>query len=174
MATILSRIQQISINEGITITYMEKKIGASKGVLSRAIKQNTDIQAKWLNAIVENFPMYSSEWLLTGHGEMLKTSQKVNNTIKGNGNQVAGGNIGVGNISITMPESGTQKIIKPSGEIEVQRTDPAIKDDERLAELRKTVELMQQRITLMEDNMRMKDDLIASLKETIELLRHKQ
>ncbi|MDR0688047.1 MAG: hypothetical protein LBF55_05080, partial [Prevotellaceae bacterium] len=49
-----------------------KKIGASKGVLSRALANGTDIQAKWLQRIVENYPQYSSRWLLTGQGAMLR------------------------------------------------------------------------------------------------------
>lgn len=59
-------------NEGITIGAMERTIGASKGVLSRAINNGTDIQAKWLSIIVENYPRYSTGWLLTGAGSMLK------------------------------------------------------------------------------------------------------
>ena len=51
---------------------MEKSIGASKGVLSRAITNGTDIQSKWIELLVENYPHYSAEWLLTGKGEMLK------------------------------------------------------------------------------------------------------
>lgn len=51
---------------------MEKKIGASKGVLSRAIAKGTDIQAKWIESLVENYPQYSTNWLLTGQGPMLK------------------------------------------------------------------------------------------------------
>ena len=51
---------------------MERTIGASKGVLSRAINNGTDIQAKWLSIIVENYPRYSTGWLLTGLGTMLK------------------------------------------------------------------------------------------------------
>lgn len=72
MGNILSRIEQIACNEGITIGALEKKIGASKGVLSRAIANGTDIQSKWIQIIVENYPHYSAEWLLAGRGEMLK------------------------------------------------------------------------------------------------------
>ena len=72
MGNILSRIQEIASNEGITIGAMERSIGASKGVLSRAINNGTDIQAKWLSIIVENYPRYSTGWLLTGAGSMLK------------------------------------------------------------------------------------------------------
>ena len=75
MSAILSRIQEISVNEGITIGAIERSIGASKGVLSRAISNGTDIQSKWIQKIVENYPQYSSDWLLTGEGHMLKSIQ---------------------------------------------------------------------------------------------------
>ena len=76
MGNILSRIQEIASNEGITIGAMERTIGASKGVLSRAINNGTDIQAKWLSIKVENYPRYSTGWLLTGAGSMLKDDLK--------------------------------------------------------------------------------------------------
>ena len=72
MGTILSRIQEIASNEGITIGALERIIGASKGVLSRAINNGTDIQSKWLQVVVENYPQYSADWLLSGKGNMLK------------------------------------------------------------------------------------------------------
>lgn len=78
MCKILPRIQQIAQHEGITIGAMERSIGASKGVLSRAIANGTDIQAKWIEAIVENYPQYSEEWLLTGRGAILKQDNVVN------------------------------------------------------------------------------------------------
>ena len=73
MDKILTRINKIAENEAITITFLEKKIGASKGVLSRALAKNTDIQAKWLTAIVDNYPLYSVEWLVTGKGSMFRS-----------------------------------------------------------------------------------------------------
>ena len=76
MNTILDRIQQIADNESITLGAMEKKIGASKGVLSRAKAQNTDIQAKWIEKIVENYPLINANWLLTGVGEMYRNGEK--------------------------------------------------------------------------------------------------
>lgn len=72
MNTILLRISQIAENENIKITYLERKIGASAGVLSRAIRNNTDIQSKWIQCIIENYPLYNAEWLLTGKGSMFK------------------------------------------------------------------------------------------------------
>lgn len=75
MCKILPRIKQLAVAEGITIGALERQIGASKGVLSRAISNGTDIQAKWLVAIVENYPQYSAQWLLTGDGEMSHENQ---------------------------------------------------------------------------------------------------
>ena len=74
METILDRIVKIADYKHFKIGGLERKIGASKGVLSRAIAQKTDIQAKWIERIVENFPDIDANWLITGHGEMLKSS----------------------------------------------------------------------------------------------------
>ncbi|SCD21287.1 Hypothetical protein PSM36_2485 [Proteiniphilum saccharofermentans] len=74
MKSILYRIQQIADYENVKITALERKIGASKGVLSRAINNGTDIQAKWIQLIVENYPRYNTEWLITGRGEMLRSA----------------------------------------------------------------------------------------------------
>lgn len=68
----IERINKIAELEGVKITALEKIIGASKGVLSRALKNKTDIQSKWISAIVENYPQYDSSWLLTGKGEMIR------------------------------------------------------------------------------------------------------
>jgi len=75
MDTILSRIKDLVINEGITIRHLERQIGASKGVLSRAMKNGSDIQSKWLQIIATNYPAYSTKWLLTGVGNMLVESK---------------------------------------------------------------------------------------------------
>ncbi|WP_289764752.1 S24 family peptidase [uncultured Duncaniella sp.] len=77
MCKILSRINQIAENEDITIATIEKLIGASRGVISKAIKNGTDIQSKWLSLICDNFPMYSPEWILTGHGNMIKHNETI-------------------------------------------------------------------------------------------------
>lgn len=76
MAKILDHISILAEKEGVTIGALERRIGASKGVLSRAIANGTDIQAKWIQAIVENYPHISAEWLLTGQGAMMKRTAR--------------------------------------------------------------------------------------------------
>lgn len=78
MSKILPQIQKLIDNEGIKITSLEREIGASKGVLSRALQNNTDIQSKWASKIVENYPHYRAEWLLTGVGPMLRHKELIN------------------------------------------------------------------------------------------------
>lgn len=74
----IERIKQIADNENISINAFEKKIAASEGVIRRAIKNNTDIQSKWLSKIMNHYPQYSCEWLLTGKGSMLKNEEDTN------------------------------------------------------------------------------------------------
>lgn len=72
MCKILSRIKTLADSEGISIGAIERAIGASRGVISKAITKGTDIQSKWLELICEKFPQYSPIWLLTGEGKMLR------------------------------------------------------------------------------------------------------
>lgn len=79
MDSVLKRIKEIADHEGISITALEAVIGASKGVFSRALANGTDIQSKWLIKLIENYPHYSSEWLLTGNGEIQKSAMARDN-----------------------------------------------------------------------------------------------
>lgn len=88
MESILSRIEQIAINEGITLTALEKQIGASKAVLTRALNNNTDISTKWIKKIVDIYQRYNIEWIITGNGEMYKYSEYKNNPFKTDANSV--------------------------------------------------------------------------------------
>lgn len=74
MCKILSRIKVLADAEGVSIGTIERAIGASRGVISKAISKGTDIQSKWLELICERFPKYSPVWLLTGQGDMLRDS----------------------------------------------------------------------------------------------------
>lgn len=77
MSSLMKRIKVLADNEGMSVTAFEAAIGASKGVFSRALANGTDIQSKWLLNVVENYPQYSTDWLLTGKGEMLQAANKI-------------------------------------------------------------------------------------------------
>ncbi|MFA7448774.1 MAG: S24 family peptidase [Weeksellaceae bacterium] len=74
MQSILDRISKLAEIEDITITALEREVGASKGVFSRALKNNTDIQTKWLTRIVEIYPQYDPRWLIAGEEPMLRNN----------------------------------------------------------------------------------------------------
>ncbi len=76
MEDFFKRIGKIVDNEGINITTLEQLIGASKGVLSRAKRNNTSISVEWVIKIVEKFRQYDANWLLLGEGEMFKKVTK--------------------------------------------------------------------------------------------------
>lgn len=169
------RLKQFIEYKGISKYKFYKDLGLSNGFLDKEGNIGSDKCEK----IIYQYPELNMLWLLTGQGEMLLSSsaKSINegNNIVGHGNQIAGGNIGFsGGVNITMPESGTQKIIKPSGEVEIQRTDSTKSEGTKEAELYKEIELLKQEVALVKDNMKVKDELIASLRDTIELLRNRQ
>lgn len=78
----IERISEIIENEHISVRAFEQKIKASNGLIRKAITNNTDIQSKWVSSIVENYPQYNAEWLLTGRGNMLKQDNDVPVAVK--------------------------------------------------------------------------------------------
>lgn len=99
MEDFFNRIGKILENEGINITTLEQQIGASKGVLSRAKRNNTSISIEWVMNLVVKYQQYDANWLLTGRGDMLrKEGQQIVQTgehninhghnIQGEGNSV--------------------------------------------------------------------------------------
>lgn len=74
---VLHQIKTIADIERVTITAIEGMIGASRGVLSRALRNDTDISSMWITKIVENYPHYNCRWILTGSGDMLNDGSTV-------------------------------------------------------------------------------------------------
>ncbi|HPW66062.1 MAG TPA: S24 family peptidase [Salinivirgaceae bacterium] len=83
----IERIRKIIENEQISVRAFEQKIKASNGLIRKAIANNTDIQSKWVTNIVENYPQYSADWLLTGSGSMLKDTESVPRAVKSDSNK---------------------------------------------------------------------------------------
>lgn len=70
----IERIYQYIDFEKIKIASFEKSCGISNGYLAKMLKRNADIGESILIQILENCPNISPEWLLTGHGAMLRRS----------------------------------------------------------------------------------------------------
>lgn len=86
----IERLNEFIKNQGLTISEFEKSIGASDGLLRRAIKNKTDINAKWIISISEIYPNLSLEWLIRFEGNMLRE------------------NIHTKNFTPTVPKNGTK------------------------------------------------------------------
>lgn len=72
MEKFFNNISQLIENEGIKVTSLESEIGASQGVLSRAIRKHSSISVEWVIKLLKKYPKYNANWLLTGKGNMLK------------------------------------------------------------------------------------------------------
>lgn len=144
-----------------------KKVGISKNMAEK---------------ISSKYPYINKVYLLTGEGDMINknTAGRDNYGSQGSGdNKSSYSNVGNTKISVTMPESGTQKIIKPTGEVEIHRLDPSdksnseeldrlkqrIQDLERIiAEKDVTIQSKEATIQSKDDTIKSKDELISFLK----------
>ena len=82
MKTITDIFIAVSKEEGLKIGQLERNIGASKGVLSRAINNGTDVQSKWLTALIEKYPHYNYEGMLKGDFSTIKETANILNDPK--------------------------------------------------------------------------------------------
>ncbi len=72
----INRIAKYIDYNGFKVSHFEKKIGISNGAIRKAIKNNTDIQSKWISSILDNYTILQSDWLLTGTGNMCDWDKK--------------------------------------------------------------------------------------------------
>lgn len=71
MSKIIERISQIIDYKSISTRAFELKIGASNGMIGRAVLKKSDISAEWLSKIIEIYPDINAQWLLSGDGAMI-------------------------------------------------------------------------------------------------------
>lgn len=104
----------------------EIHVGLSTGYISNMSKNSGGVSSDVMLKLREKFPNLNLNWLITGEGSMLKESGDVIGSIQGGGNKIEynnSGDVEVGNnINITLPESGTQKIVNPDGSVELAKT----------------------------------------------------
>nr|DAE17965.1 MAG TPA: C2 repressor [Siphoviridae sp. ctr8v12] len=124
----------------------------SQGLLSQARTGKSDLGNSTINKILNIYQDLNRVWLLTGEGEMLNSAYS-NNRVTMNGNENIS-NIGGQNISISLPEEGSQKIIKPDGTVELhsmsKNIDNSNNTDKFIELLKKKDEQIDRLITLLE------------------------
>lgn len=146
---------------------MAFKLGLTQGHISNIVNRGSKPSAELIAKTVDLVGV-SADWLLTGKGEMLKSIPSISSSNQGDGNNIEYNNIGIGNnINASLSDSKNPKVISPTGKVEISAFDPIDLEDSEMA-------LLKAEITHLKENMKIKDELIISLKETIALLKNKQ
>lgn len=73
---VINRIKEFIDHKGLKVSRVEKAIGASDGTLRNAIKNQTEINSKWLVLLSEIYEDLNIEWLITGNGVMFAENSK--------------------------------------------------------------------------------------------------
>lgn len=160
--------------KGISTQKFERIVGLSNASVS---KMGDNTRQSTLGKISTSFPDLDIAWLKTGIGNMINenknTAGRDNYGSQGSGdNKSSYSNVGNTKISVTMPESGTQKIIKPTGEVEIHRLDPSDKSNsEELDRLKQRIQDLERIIAEKDATIQSKDDTIKTKDELISFLR---
>lgn len=72
------RISTILKNKSITINALSKEINIPQVTLNKQINGDTSISANTILVLLDYFKDVSSEWLLRGEGEMIKSDKHCN------------------------------------------------------------------------------------------------
>lgn len=73
----LNRIKKYIDYKGISVSAFEKSIGMSNASFGKSLKNGGSIGGDKLEIILSVYPDINAEWLLTGDGEMLKSTTKM-------------------------------------------------------------------------------------------------
>ena len=139
-------------------TAFENKVGWSRGHIS---KIKGAIGSDMLAKLVEKYPELNVDWLLTGKGDMFKSSvndSKIRN-VKGNVTANTAGHVG-GNVD--MHTYNAEKIIKENGDVELYGDAQSI-----VEKLEIENKYLNQRIADLDNIINMKDKLILMLEEKL-------
>lgn len=162
---LITFLAYINISQG----KFEKGVGLSTGFVNNV---GDSIRKSSLDKISSVYPELNTAWLLTGVGNMINENKnnigRDNYGVQGNGSQNISGSM----VSVTMPESGTQKIIKPTGEVEIHRLDPSDKSNsEELDRLKQRIQDLERIIAEKDATIQSKDDTIKTKDELISFLK---
>ena len=172
-----------TINERISIIISElgyrsvrqfaNKIGIAQTSLNDVVKKNAEPKFSTIDKILKAEPSISSDWLLTGKGEMLKKDPNNGINISGTSYGIVGGNnsgsYNIGNsYNFALPEKGHVKIIRPDGTVSTESYNSDIEN--RLAEL----EALREKIVVLDKLVKSQEEQIELYKMKIDMLEHRQ
>ena len=161
--TIKDRILKFLDYKGISVTRAEAELGWSKSSL---LKSN-NVSSDKIGEFIRHYSDVSTDWLIIGKGEMIKPTNEIsNNKVSANNSSNVSTVYNSGqHVNISLPENGTQKIIKPDGSVEIQNLSSG--ENNSLNDIYR----LNQRIQDLERIISEKDATIKSKEETIWALR---
>lgn len=176
------RLEAILNYYGINAKSLSEKCGYGRpqGIYDVQNGKTKEISTTMANKILSVFPELNRVWLLTGEGNMI--NERNNSSIIDSNNNNRGiiqnshGNINNGNISISLPEKGTQKIIDPDGTVTIENTSSSVQNNlneidmlnQRIQYLERIVSGHEATIKSLETTIKSKDDLICILRSSLD------
>lgn len=148
MSTINQRIEQIISNANITVKEFARIAGVPQTTLNEAATKNKDIRFSLLEKIFAVSDNLNANWLITGQGSMYNEST----THRGSSISITGDN----NVSQSL--SGNGKI----GSLNIETKNTSVLE-ERVAQLEKQIEQLEQDKAFLQD-------LVSMQKEKIDML----
>lgn len=144
------RLKEFINYKNIGRNKFEDSIGVSNGYTSTKSKS---LSSDVLEKIHATYPELNINWLVSGEGDMIYNT-KLN--VSTNSGSISQGQT----INIELPTSGTEKIIKPDGTVEIQQASQNSDNSGEIARLK-------QRIEDLERLIQSKDEIICLLKESV-------
>ena len=176
------RLEAILNYYGINAKSLSEKCGYGRpqGIYDVQNGKTKEISTTMANKILSVFPELNRVWLLTGEGNMI--NERNNSSIIDSNNNNRGiiqnshGNINNGNISISLPERGQQKIIDPDGRVTIENTSSGVQNNlneidmlnQRIQYLERIVSGHEATIKSLETTIKSKDDLICILRSSLD------
>lgn len=134
-----------------------KQATMSNIVAGRMSKPSFDV----INSIIDNIGI-DANWLISGKGDMTNKGMMIN---ENKGNTIQNNNGSMVNVSI--PSSGTQKIIKPDGTVELQSIDSSVVTSNEVDRLNQRIQDLERIITEKDATIKSKDDMICMMKDML-------
>lgn len=153
------RLEAILNYYGINAKSLSEKCGYGRpqGIYDVQNGKTKEISTTMANKILSVFPELNRVWLLTGEGNMINERNNSH------------GNINNGNISISLPERGQQKIIDPDGRVTIEDTSSGAHDYlNEINRLNQRIQDLERIISGHEATIKSKDDLICILRSALD------
>ena len=171
---IIERIKDLIKMKSKSKLEFSKTINVEQTTFNNQVIGKRKLSLETVNAILSCFPDISAEWLMRGCGEMIKDNSIKSYTSASGDRSIATGGIGGNAVLVTSPEKGTQKIIDPDGNVEIQQDSLGTDSSNEIQRLRselnaKDAELIiaREKITNRDESIKSKDEIISLLKEML-------